>query len=638
MDIQGQFEFVGGRASVSLHESCRLTDAARHAGVVLNTSCAGRGHCGGCTVDLLEGTFVDADGATFVVDVHRPRRVHGCKTRVISGPFRVFVPRRSMVETGEKVVCEFTIDRQRQFLPTIAEFNVTLPKPTLGHAAATFESIAKVLQTGHSVHLLRPSLEALASIAKQNRYEKTSMVVRVAWRHDDSWELIGVWPEGTAAKSLGLAVDIGTTTVAVSLIDMTTGQTIDSISAYNQQIQMADDVASRIQAASTPEGLTRLQRLLIDDTLNPMIDLLCRKHRASRDEIVRTVISGNTVMWNLFLAIDPTSLGHVPFVMAGHYPGAFRARELGLYASAEGFVDVVPSISAYVGGDIVSDIYATGIDISSDAELLIDVGTNGEIALWANGQSYVTACAAGPAFEGLRIACGMRASIGAVERVTIDPATANVRIHVIGETKPVGVCGSGLIDALGQLLLAGLLEPSGRFRRDRMADCRRLRQCADSAMLEFVLVPAAETDEGHTDITLTEGDVQTLLAAKAAVFSAVRLLLAKAGIEANDLRAIHLAGGFAKYIDIDNAIAIGLFPEIDREKYHVIGNTSLAGAILGLTDRTVWPTFREILKRPETVELNLESAFQDEYTFALFLPNLMTDLFPKTQEILESRS
>ncbi len=629
MSIVGEFEYRNGQVKATVSRGTLITEAVREAGLVLNTSCAGKGNCGGCAVDLVEGTF-EHDGREFTVGQGQTMRVHGCKMRIVAGPFRISIPRRSLVETGERVVADFVLKEHGELDPCVRQFKLAVAKPSLGEARGDYEHIADALKAKHQIELAGSSLTALRQLGAAVRDGNYQVKVVVGWVNDH-WELLAVEPDGIKEHCFGLAVDIGTTTVAVSLVDLTKGKITDTVTCYNQQIQQADDVAARIVYSGTNEGLCRLQRLIIDQTINPLIQMLCKRHHVDPHSMMRMVVSGNTVMWHLFLAIDPTPIGAVPFQPACRSPRTYRAHDLGLSMHPDAPVDVVPSISAYVGGDIVSDIEAAKLARDGKLSLMIDIGTNGEIVLCDGERMLVTACAAGPAFEGLRISHGMRASVGAIERITVSDGGKKCHYKTIGGSKPVGICGSGLIDFLAEGFRAGLVSNTGRFNRDLMEQCPRLRTAeGKGSMLEYVVVERGETEDGTHEIAVTEKDIETLLQAKAAIFAAFALLMKRVGKTFDDLDHLYLAGGFARYINIENAITIGLLPEIDVQKYVVIGNGSLAGSYLALIDRGMWKTFRQTINVPEVVELNLDPHFQDEYTFAMFLPNMQEELFAKT--------
>jgi uncharacterized 2Fe-2S/4Fe-4S cluster protein (DUF4445 family) len=633
MGLKGFFDCVDRRVDVELPGSCLITEAADAAGLVLNTSCGGGGTCGGCAVDLIEGTFqhdserirVRADGPT--------RRVLGCQTRVLSGPWRVRVPKRSLVQAGEKIVVDFDLATRFAHRPSVRKVAMELPAPTLDDSVGDFERMARHLQTLSEFPRIRPALpvlRTLPAVMSQNGYRVTATLAL----REDGWDVIRVEPGDTTGRLYGVAVDLGTTTVVCSLVDLVKGDMVDTASCYNQQMQRGEDVASRIVYSQRPEQLQELQRLAAGESINKMVKLLCVKHKIDIEEIARMVVSGNTVMAHLLLGISPAGIGVSPFQPSTKFPGTFRAGEIGLAMNPAGLVDVAPSIGGYVGGDIVSGIDVCGVHEGKGTHLLIDIGTNGEIALGTPTGMWACATAAGPAYEGSGISCGMRAGSGAIERIWIDAPDMNVRYEVINNSnhngRPSGVCGSGLIDFLAEAFRAGLLERTGRFNKDAVATCPRIKQVElrGHPMQAFVLVPKEDTDDGLADIVITEKDIEGLLQAKAAIYVGARLLAKNAGLALEEIDRIWLAGGFARHIDIRNAITIGMMPDLPVERFDAVGNTSLAGAFAALVDRETTGRFEKIASVPHVIELNKDVEFEDEYMYALFLPNLIEERFP----------
>jgi uncharacterized 2Fe-2S/4Fe-4S cluster protein (DUF4445 family) len=592
-NIIGEIEYRHGKIKAELVGPSFLTDALRTYELVLNTRCGGRGTCGGCAVDLHAGTYRHSDGQEFTVEPNYPVRVLACKTQIVAGPFRISIPRRSLVETGERVVADFVTKEHTRFEPTVDAKSID--------------------EMEHKLITDSPTDEK--TIVRWNNEEQT-------------WQITANTID-KKEKYYGLAVDIGTTTVAMSLIDMTNGIIVDTASCYNQQVQMGDNVISRIIAAGRNEVLQKLQQLIIHQTINPLIHTLCRQNKIKSTSIFRMAVSCNTVMWHLLLGIDPSPLGVAPFKLANRKPKSREARDLGIDIVPQALIDIVPSISAYVGGDIVSDIESSHMMRDNALSLLIDIGTNGEIAIRDGEKMLVTACAAGPAFEGLRISHGMRASTGAIERITMNDR-GECKFETIGNAKPVGICGSGLIDFLAEGFRHGLIAANGRFDRSQLEKNPRLRLVENNGRgVEYIVADRGKTEDAAGDITVSEKDIETIVQAKGALFAAIRILLKRLDRKIGDIGKVYLAGGFAKYIDIRNAVTIGLLPEIDLPRYVIIGNGSLAGAHLGLIDRNIWSSFDKIIDEPQVVELNLDPDFQDEFTFAMFLPNYQEELFTK---------
>ncbi len=615
-----------------------VTDAARLAGLVLNTSCGQKGICGGCAVDLLAGTY-KWQGQELSISPGQSQRVLACQTQIVAGEFKIHVPPRSLVETGERIVVDFDLAGTYNLDPTVRKIEVKLSKPTLEDSLGDLDRLKNALDQQHNIKINKVCLAVLRELPAAMDASSYHVVASVARDiHQDTWQLIDVRPVDAQADgpAYGVAVDIGTTTVAVSLVNLSSGKIVDSASCYNQQIQQADDVTARIVFGSTTEGLEKLGKLIVQETINPLIKLLCNKHDILGRDLLRVAVSGNTVMWHLFASLNPAGLGAVPFQPAANAPDSFPAGMLGLAVNPEAPVDIVPSISAYVGGDIVSDINVCKLHKSGQFEMAVDVGTNGEIAISDGKQMLVASCAAGPAFEGVRLSCGTRACTGAIERITIDPDTLACKYQVIAEGKPVGICGSGFIDFLAEALRSKLINHAGRFNQDLLGkvDCLESVKQQGRGIIQYVVARRADSEDHTHDIVITEKDIETILQAKAAVYAAINILLGKLGRTSSQLQKIYLAGGFARYIDVRNAITIGLLPELPRDRYIVVGNGSLAGAFEALVDSSTWQDFERIIRSAKVVELNLEPDFEDQFTFALFLPNMQHELFKQTVQEL----
>lgn len=635
-NIQGVFELPDRQAPCEAPAGTLLTDAAEVAGLVLNVACGGKGRCGGCGLEALAGRFIDEQGESFVID-GQPRHILGCRTRIDGGPFRVRVPRHSLVTGGEKVVVDFRHLVQWTLNPTIRKEYIVLHPPTLQDQDGDIERILTALgQRGYSGQLV-PSLTALREAPLACRAGGYSITATLA-RDDDHWRLTRVESGDLAGRSYALAVDIGTTTVVVALVDLGSGTILDSASSYNQQVRRCDDVASRISYCTTPQRLAELQQLVIDATINRLAGLLLARHALAPGDIARMAVSGNAVMTHLFLGVDPTHLGAVPFQPACSFPPVFTASELGLKIHPAAPVDVAPSAGAYIGGDITSDMYVCGLHNSEHLALMVDVGTNAEIAVGNRDRVIACAAPAGPAFEGQGLSCGMRASTGAIDSIVIDPASFACRYTVIGGTAPTGLCGSGLIDFVGQAFQAGLLTPAGRFdvQTAQARNCDRLETVeipGGGRVLAYRIACAEETDDKLTPLLVTEADIATLLQAKGVIFAAIQIAMKHIGKSFADLRHVYLAGGFARHLDLANAVAMGMLPDIPLDRYQFIGNGSLAGAYLTLVDQTVAPHLRRLASRPDVIELNLDPDFQDAFTFALFLPNMDAGLFPSVRPV-----
>lgn len=424
---------------------------------------------------------------------------------------------------------------------------------------------------------------------------------------------------------LGLAVDIGTTTVAVALLDLGRNRILATASAYNRQSQYGDNVTMRISCCAEDGKLELLRSLATRETIDPLIRRLLADtgHRAG--EIGRVSVAGNTVMSHLFLGISPESIGVFPFRPEVRVYPQRSAAECKLTACPSAPVALLPSVSGYVGGDLTAGILAANLDrFDGTRSLLIDIGTNCEIILNDGERLHATAAAAGPAFEGAGIFCGSRAAAGAIDHIAID-RELKLTFDTIGGEAPAGLCGSALVDFLAEGFSRGLINPFGCYERETLKSCGRyLSVDYGHGPLHAAVIAAGP--EGSS-IYVSEADIEQALKAKAAVYSGITLLLSHAGLEIADLDRVYLAGGFANYLNVANATVIGMLPPVAPEKIRRIGNSSLAGAVMNLCDPDFYRRALELIDLPEVVELNLLPEFEDSYIDALMIPNFDPDRF-----------
>lgn len=426
-------------------------------------------------------------------------------------------------------------------------------------------------------------------------------------------------------EGYGIAIDIGTTTVVSALVDLTTGEVIRRESLYNQQILKADDIVSRISLCSAAGQLEALKDLVIEHTLNPLIHKLCAKTGTDKNQIVHLAVSGNTVMMHIFFGASPVSIGVIPFEPVSR---TFEetARTLGIDTHPDAIVEAVPAISGYVGGDITSDIHVCQSMEMEGLTVLIDIGTNGEMVACLDGQMTACATAAGPAFEGAGLLHGARAASRAIDTIRYDE-NLDFEFTVIGDPIPMGLCGSAIIDFIAEGFRCGLINFVGRYDIGLL----KKKGCYESVngIHACVLVQAEESATGES-ITVTEHDIAEILKAKAAIYAGFKTLVTERGKTVHEVARLILAGGFAKHINLENAISIGLLPDIGTEKYEVIGNGSLAGATLALLDRSAAQAYLDLIDQPKIVTLNLTATFTNYFQEALAIPNLDEADFPNT--------
>ena len=423
-------------------------------------------------------------------------------------------------------------------------------------------------------------------------------------------------------RDTAFAVDVGTTTVVVLLVDLVTGEVLSRAGAFNAQNRFGDNVITRIEAARKPENLAAMQRAVVQETIQPLLLQACERAGRCVDRIAGGALAGNTTMLHLLVSEDPTSLGIAPFTprfIAGRKTTAGAINLVAAGLAPDTPIQLLPGIAAYIGADITAGVFASGMVFDPTPSLLVDIGTNGEIVLQSGGKLTACATAAGPAFEGCGLRCGTRARAGAVSEVILQLNPFALTTATIGGgplAHANGLCGSAYLDFLATARSSGLLGVTGRF---------------DSAAWDKVPAQNRCTDDGERAVSLTETnsvgtlrvsevDVALLLQAKAAIGAGIEILLASAGIRAADLGCIYLAGGFGMHLNVAHAIAIGLLPGIRAEQVRVVGNTSLAGTLLALVDRTTLDEMENIRSQVEVVELNLTADFEDRYVEHLMLP------------------
>ena len=604
-----------------------LSFLIQQAGIPLDLQCSGLGICRKCEVKLISGEFLVGKQAVTVTP-GSPKPALACQTRVLSPDAEVFVPKTAVLKTEGKIYANFELC-DYEFKPLIRKLLLNVPEAVLETQVPDWNRTrAEIRKQEPQVEELSCCLHIVRKLPEILR--KTSELTATVGRFQDEWHLIDLEPGDTTEHNLAVAIDIGTTTVAAIMVDMHNGKIIGKASMYNQQMSRADDVASRISvAASSPENLKYMQDLIINDTINRLIDEMCEATGHSHEDIFGLTISGNTVMAHLFLGLSPEGIGALPFQPVTNIYADCLGGDLGLKMHGCGVVYIVPSIAGYIGGDITSDLHVTGLKDTKELTAIVDLGTNSEMVLGGNGEMSAAAAAAGPAFEGAGMQCGCRATRGAIEHIAFDDKM-DFDIRTIDNAKAIGICGSAIIDFIACAFRCGLINSMGRFDLDMLKNAGKYLEVDDTKGKTHacVLVPETDSDTGGP-VFVSEADVESILKAKGAVYAGLQTLLSQKGYTFKDLKKIHLAGGFAKYIDIDNAITIGMLPEVARDIAKAVGNGSLAGAYLALLDPAARAAYREILSIPKIVSLNMIPEFEMNFVDALMLPNYNLDEFPR---------
>ncbi len=451
-------------------------------------------------------------------------------------------------------------------------------------------------------------------------------VQTVLYKGTYSWHLVELFPSEQDNTIYGLSVDLGTSTVVIRLLDLTSGQIKDEGSFPNPQVEVGQDILARIHFASEAEGLRKLQRSLIE-RLNEEIAQLTQKNGIETLSLVGMSVAGNTTMTHLFLGLDPYWICREPYIPAINRPDLIKATELGVAINPESPVMVFPNVGSYLGGDLIAGILASGMNHQNETSILVDVGTNAEVVLGNRDWLMGCAGAAGPALEGGVAHMGMMAGPGVIDKVIADPETGEFAIRTIENKLPVGICGSGLIDLVAQLFLAGMIDLRGKYVEGRCG--KRLKEV--EGVNHFVLVFSQDSATGK-DLTLSQPDIDALIRSKAAMYTILTTITRMINVSVKDISRFYIAGTFGSYIDPTSAITIGMIPDLALETYKALGNTSLTGASLALLSGTAREEIYKIRDRVTYVELNVNQEFMNLFSAAKFIPHTDRSLFPSVRE------
>ena len=621
-------EALPSRQNAQVATGTDLLTALHAAGADVDSPCGGAGTCGKCLVRIVSGQ-TDSDSLGILPpDSIIEGYVLACRTRVCQTPVTVEVPAHQ--ETGKFSDSDETRLVRSELLPKDADFDplaikwlLQVPPPQLESGKSDADRLIDAIQGQWGKLPVSCPLHVLRRLAETLR-QRDGLVTATLVRDSGHFHVIRVEAGDTTTRLWGLAIDIGTTTIAVQLIDLTCGRILGTASDYNGQIPCGLDVISRINYARRPERLEELRTRVLD-TINRLIAQLCARYEIGTEEICNAVVSGNTTMTHLFLGLNPEFLRLHPYAPTILTPPHLSAGQIGLAIHSETWVCISPCVGSYVGGDITAGILCTDLAANSDdLSLFVDIGTNGEIVIGNRDFLVTTACSAGPAFEGAGIECGMRASVGAIEKVAIDPATGVTGFATIGNVPPKGICGSGMIDLLANLLSTGWMDAAGRFDRSRPSPAAE----NDGKQVHYVLAPATAT---HPAVVVTELDVDNIIRAKAAIYSACALLLHQLDLDFCDLAQVYIAGGFGRFLNLEKAITIGLLPDIPRSKFHYVGNSSLLGSYMVAVSQDFRARQLALATRMTYVELSTDPAYMDQYTGAMFLPHTDAARFPSVR-------
>ena len=614
-----------------------LLEVARKTNVAIDAPCNGNAACGKCKVRLLSGEL-DSKKTHHITDEEYAGGWRLACCSKICADVEVMVPDIASAYKSRMKVADLSSPDEIKIFDDlkkqVAEAGITLKndmkivslkmsEPTLDDTMPDNERFTRALRAQTGVNVIRISYTALNKLAFVLR--KSQFEIQVVLR--ETAKDLFVYDVFEKEKNVivgGMAVDIGTTTVSAIIIDMLTGEILAKGSAGNGQIRYGADVINRIIESEKPGGREKLQKAVIDETINPLIDTMCRQAQLDHSQIYRLCIASNTTMNHLLLGVYADPVRMEPFVPSFFKTNSVYAYNIGVNVNQDAHIILAPNIGSYVGGDITAGTFVSMVWNKPEFSLFIDLGTNGEIVFGNSDFMFSCACSAGPAFEGGDISCGMRATDGAIEACTIDEETMEPTYSVVGDpgTKPVGICGSGIIDIIAELFRCKIISPKGKFIREG----KRVRH-DEHGMGSYVI--AFQEEAGSVkDVEITEVDIDSFIRAKGAIFSAIRTMLSYCDFDVSMIEHVYVAGGIGSGINMQNAVRIGMFPDVPLELYEYICNSSLVGAYAMLYSTESEQKVYEIAQNMTYIELSNINAYMDEFVGACFLPHTDASLFP----------
>jgi len=631
---------AGGDIKAPAQLGENILTLAQKAGIAVDAPCSGNGTCGKCRLLLIAG-YVNATHNTHLSSNEFDDGWRLACQSTVQGDATFLVPSsadafRSGIQTADfsskaeleryeaaiEKIFEAGFDRNTR-LETIY---VTMEPPSIDDTTPDNERLIKkvIQQTGmKDVLMSNNALGRLPKVLRDNDYHVKCLLRRAK----NYLAILDVRPEHDETPLCGLAVDIGTTTVAATLIDLENAKVIARASAGNAQIRYGADVINRIIQSDRPGGRIKLQTAIREETLYPLIEQMYTSMGIEKNRICRAVIASNTTMNHLFAGVPAGSIRLEPYVPVFRELPGLTASEFNMPINQEARVVFAPNVGSYVGGDITAGAFATMLWNRPEVSLFIDLGTNGELVLGSEDFLLCCACSAGPAFEGGDISCGMRATAGAIEAFEIDAETMEPTLKIIGGEgqKPAGLCGSGIIDIIAELFRSGVLGANGKFVREG----RRVKQ--GEYERSYVFAFADESATGR-DVEITEVDIDNFIRAKAAIFSAIYAMLEALDMDIHDIETVYIAGGIGSGINIKNAISIGMLPSLPLSKYEYIGNSSLTGACAMLLSAEAEWKVHKLGRGMTYLELSTHPGYMDAFVAASFLPHTDASLFPPMEE------
>ena len=631
------FQIEGGSpVTVECNKGDNLLEIARRANVAIDAPCGGNGSCGKCRVQLVEGELESMQSRHISGEEYAAGWRLSCCSKVV-GDATVMVPDiasayQSRMKTAdlsspqEIVIFE---NCQNQLKASGIHFEnryrsavLTMSEPTLDDTMPDNERLTWAIEEALGTERVELPFAVMVKMAHTLRENNWNVCVKGELK-DGTFRCMEITaPTDTAV--VGCAIDIGTTTVTMVVVDLESGKILAKGSSGNGQIRYGADVINRIIEQGKSGGRKKLQDAIIKETLTPIIANLCASAKISARSILRLSVGANTTMNHLFVGVDAEPVRMEPYVPSFFAWEGLLAGDVKLLANPLAPVLIAPNIGSYVGGDITAGTLAAGLWDQDEMSLFIDLGTNGEIVFGNRDFMMSCACSAGPAFEGGDISCGMRATDGAVEACTLDKYTMEPTLRIVGDPgqRPVGICGSGIIDIISELFRCGIINAKGLFVREG----DRVKRDAHG-MGRYVLAWERESDTGR-EVSINEVDIDNFIRAKGAIFSAIATLLASVDMTPEMIDKVYVAGGIGSGINMKNAVNIGMFPDVELEKFHYIGNSSLAGAYAMVMSDEANQKLAEVATNMTYLELSTHPGYMDSFVAACFLPHTDASLFP----------
>lgn len=623
-----------------------LLEVARSANVAIDAPCSGNGACGKCRVQLKSGELESKKTLHISDEEYQAGWRLSCCSK-ISADVNVLVPDIASAYKSRMKVADLSSKEEIAIFEnaksdiqlagielknSLEVVDVLMDVPSLDDTMPDNERLTRALRKYLNINRVRIPyvvLKKLPDVLRENNFA-VKCVIRAT---SDDMFVYDIFGKDEDVVIGGLAIDIGTTTVSAVLINMENGEILAKSSAGNGQIRFGADVINRIVESQKPGGQQKLQDAVIKETINPMINEMCKSAKFPKNRIYRMCVASNTTMNHLFAGINSDPLRTEPYIPAFFKTNSLFASDVGIDINKDAHIIMAPNIGSYVGGDITAGTLVSQIWNRPEFSLFIDLGTNGELVFGNSDFMMSCACSAGPAFEGGDISCGMRATDGAIEACTIDKETMEPTYKIVGDpgTKPVGLCGSGIIDVISELYICGIINPKGKFIREG----KRIKH-DKYGMGSYIL--AFEEEAGSVkDVEITEVDIDNFIRAKGAIFSAIRTMLTSLDFDVSMIDDVYVAGGIGSGINMQNAVNIGMFPDIPIEKFHYIGNSSLTGAYLMLLSTPAEKKTYELASNMTYMELSTVPIYMDEFVGACFIPHTDTSMFPTVMEEIQNR-